>query len=114
MSIMGAEMAIQNDIRVKLAQAGYVVFRTNVGKVKTADGRFFDTGLPKGFFDLFGFKHDNGRIFFLEIKNKKGRVRDDQKQFHRMLTKYGIIHGVARSPEDALKIVSEELVGYGF
>lgn len=114
MVLKGEEACIQDSIRVALAQAGYIVFRANVGKVKQADGRWFDTGLPKGFFDLFGFEHDNGKIFFLEIKNEKGRVREDQKQFHRMLTKYGIIHGVARSPEDALKIVSEELVGYGF
>jgi len=26
----------------------------------------------------------------------------------------GIIHGIARSPEDALKIIDEELVGFGF
>jgi len=31
-----------------------------------------------------------------------------------MLTNHGIIHGIARSPEDALKIIDEELVGYGF
>lgn len=31
-----------------------------------------------------------------------------------MLTRSGIIHGIARSPEDAVKIVKEELIGYGF
>ncbi|HGH8651635.1 TPA: VRR-NUC domain-containing protein, partial [Streptococcus pyogenes] len=39
---------MQNLIRMELSQAGHMVFRANVGKVKTADGRFFDTGLPKG------------------------------------------------------------------
>ncbi|HER8705353.1 TPA: VRR-NUC domain-containing protein, partial [Streptococcus pyogenes] len=51
---MTTESLIQNQIRVVLSRAGHMVFRANVGKVKTADGRFFDTGLPKGFCDLFG------------------------------------------------------------
>lgn len=38
MAIKGEEHYIQDSIRVALAQAGYIVFRTNVGKVKTADG----------------------------------------------------------------------------
>ncbi len=63
---MTTESLIQNQIRVVLSRAGHMVFRANVGKVKTADGRFFDTGLPKGFCDLFGFK-PNGQIFFIEV-----------------------------------------------
>lgn len=31
-----------------------------------------------------------------------------------MLTKRRIIHGIARSVDDALKIIDEELIGYGF
>ncbi|EPZ45354.1 hypothetical protein HMPREF1229_0682 [Streptococcus pyogenes GA40634] len=38
---MTTESLIQNQIRVGLSQAGHMVFRANVGKVKTADGRFF-------------------------------------------------------------------------
>ena len=77
---MNSEHSIQNQIRVELSKAGYMVFRINVGKVRMADGRWFDTGAPKGFCDLFGFRPD-GQIFFIEVKNEKGRVRDDQKKF---------------------------------
>jgi len=90
------------------------IFRTNVGMVRMSDGRWFDTGLPKGHPDLYGFKWSNGKVFYIEVKNLTGRAREDQVQFHYMLENHGIIHGIARSPEDALKIIDEELVGYGF
>lgn len=109
-----SEAAIQNDIRVAVGAHDCMIFRTNVGKVRTDTGRYFDTGLPQGHPDLYGFKFNNGKVFYIEVKNKHGRAREDQKQFHYMLTNHGIIHGIARSPEDALKIIDEELVGYGF
>ncbi|HGD0853281.1 TPA: VRR-NUC domain-containing protein [Streptococcus agalactiae] len=102
---MTTESLIQNKIRVALSQAGYMVFRANVGKVKTADGRFFDTGLPKGFCDLFGFK-PNGQIFFIEVKNETGWIRPEQKNFMEVMASKGALAGVARSVEDALKIVN--------
>ena len=49
LKFMTAEHKIQNDIRVALTKNNCRVFRTNVGKVRMADGRWFDTGLPKGF-----------------------------------------------------------------
>lgn len=102
---MELEHKIQNDIRVALSSAGHIVFRANVGKVRMADGRYFDTGLPKGFSDLFGFRPD-GQIFFIEVKNKKGRVRPEQKKFLEVMRAKGALVGVARSVEDALEIVN--------
>jgi len=109
MTIKGAEAAIQDSIRVALAQAGYIVFRTNVGKVKTADGRFFDTGLPSGFPDLMGYKPDNGRIFFIEVKTPIGHRRKDQVDFADGLRDKNVIYGVARSADEAVTIVKNEL-----
>ena len=109
MTIKGEEAAIQDSIRVALAQAGYIVFRTNVGKVKTADGRWFDTGLPSGFPDLMGYKPDNGRIFFIEVKTDIGRRRKDQVDFANGLQEKNVIYGVARSGVEAVRIVREEL-----
>lgn len=103
---MTRESLIQNQIRVALSKAGYMVFRANVGKVRTSDGRFFDTGLPKGFSDLFGFRSD-GQIFFIEVKNEKGRVRPEQTKFMEIMKQRGALVGVARSVEDALGIVNE-------
>ena len=112
--LMESEHNIQSNIMVEVSKTNCTIFRTNVGKVRMFDGRWFDTGLPKGHPDLYGFKHSNGKVFYLEIKNKNGRAREDQKQFHNMLTNHGIIHGIARSPEDALKIIDDELIGFGF
>lgn len=109
MALKGREAAIQDSIRVALAQAGYVVFRTNVGKVKTAEGRWFDTGLPVGFPDLIGYKPENGRIFFIEVKTAIGRRRKDQADFANGLRNKNVIYGVARSAEEAVKIVKNEL-----
>lgn len=106
---MKSEHTIQNEIRVALSGKGHTVFRTNVGKVKTADGRWFDTGLPKGFCDLFGFRPD-GQIFFIEVKNEKGRVRDDQKKFMDAMRKRGALVGVARSVKEAMDIVNGKTV----
>jgi len=109
MALKGEEAAIQDSIRVALAQAGYIVFRANVGKVKTADGRFFDSGLPGGFPDLFGYKPDNGKIYFIEVKTPKGKRRADQVRFAKNLRDKCAIYGVARSSDEALKIVKNEL-----
>lgn len=99
-----SEHSIQNLIRMELAQRGYPTFRANVGKVRTSDGRYFDTGLPRGFSDLFGFRPD-GQIFFIEVKNETGRLRPEQEKFIERMRKFGALAGVARSVEDALDIV---------
>jgi hypothetical protein len=89
-----------------LAKRNIVCFRANVGKVRTSDGRVFDTGLPKGFPDLFGFRPD-GRIFFIEVKNETGKLRPEQKKFIGNMQSRGALAGVARSVEDAMRIVEE-------
>lgn len=99
-----SEHDIQNSIRMELAKRGIICFRANVGKVRTADGRYFDTGLPKGFSDLFGFTAD-GQIFFIEVKNESGRVRPEQTAFMERMRKRGALAGVARSVEDALEVI---------
>lgn len=109
MTLKGREAATQDSIRVALAQAGYICFRANVGKVKTADGRFFDSGLPGGFPDLFGYKPENGRIFFIEVKTPVGRRRKDQVNFANGLRGKNVIYGVARSAVEAVEIVRDEL-----
>ena len=101
---MKTEHTIQNEIRVALTENGYTVFRANVGKVKTVDGRWFDTGLPKGHPDLYGFRPD-GKIFYIEVKNAKGQVRPEQKSFIKTVKARGALAGIARSVEDALDII---------
>jgi hypothetical protein len=104
---MTKEIDIQNSIRLALNQYA-IVFRNNVGRVRMDDGRFFDTGLPKGYSDLSGFRKSDGKMFFLEIKNEKGRLREDQKHFLNEMSKYPVIVGVARSASEAVKIIQGE------
>ena len=52
---MNRETVLMNQIRVELSKT-CVIFRANVGSVRMMDGRYFSTGLPKGFPDLFGFR----------------------------------------------------------
>ena len=109
-----SEHAIQNEIQLALSKHKCSIFRANVGKIRLPDGRFFNTGLPNGFPDLVGFRWTDGKIFFIEVKSAKGKLRPDQVVFHKMLQSHGIIHGVARSVEDALMIADGGLTGYGY
>jgi hypothetical protein len=112
---MTSEHLIQDRIRLALSRSQCTVFRVNVGRVKMADGRYFTTGVPEGHPDLYGYRWSDNQIFYIEVKTQRGRPRQDQIQFHRIFAEsQRIIHGIARSPEDAVKIVKEGLVGYGF
>ena len=103
---MTEEHAIQNAIRIALSEYA-TVFRANVGSGVTYDGRHFETGLPKGFSDLFGFRHSDGRIFFIEVKTPKGKVSKAQENFLKQMQNFGAIAGVARSVDDAIRIILE-------
>ncbi|EAK9318592.1 VRR-NUC domain-containing protein, partial [Listeria monocytogenes] len=63
------------------------------------------TGLPKGFPDLFGFRGTDGKMFFIEVKNEIGKLRQEQRNFQQAMEITPAICGVARSVEEALKIV---------
>lgn len=99
-----SETDIQNEIRLAINEVA-VTFRANVGVFFTKDGRPIRTGLPKGFSDLFGFRRSDGRIFFIEVKTEKGKLRDDQIHFLEMMKTLGAIAGVARSPQEAIDII---------
>ncbi|MDK7326580.1 VRR-NUC domain-containing protein [Lactobacillus mulieris] len=109
-----SEHSIQNKIQLELSKHQCTIFRANVGAVRLPDGRFFQTGLPSGYPDLHGFRWVDGKIFFIEVKNATGRLRDDQIAFHKMLLSHNIIHGVARSVDDANLIIQGGLIGYGY
>lgn len=103
------ETDIQNLIRMALSPHAKV-FRTNVGKVKTQDGKWFDTGLPKGHPDLYGFRKSDGKLFYIEVKTPTGRLSGDQIKFREMVSQYDVIYGVARSVDDALEIIKKGLM----
>ena len=105
---MTEEHRIMNEIRVELSETGCISFRMNVGKMKTPDGRYFDTGVPVGFSDIFGFRKSDGKAFFIEVKTSKGRLSPKQKIFLEAMQSAGAIAGVCRSKEDAKKLIKGE------
>ena len=100
------EADVQNQIRLALNPYA-VIFRVNSGKVRMADGRYFDTGVPNGFPDLCGFRKSDGKMIFIEVKNEKGKLRDVQKQFLKTVQQYDVIAGVCRTPEQAIRLVNQ-------
>ena len=100
------ESDIQNEIRSALAPY-CVIFRMNVGRAYTADGRWFSSGVPVGFSDLFGFRKSDGRAVFIEVKTKSGRVSKEQKHFLEQMRKTNAIAGVCRSVEEAIRLIEE-------
>lgn len=100
---MKSEHDLQNEIRLELTKLGFTVFRVNVGSVKLADGRWFDTGLPKGFSDLMAIR--NGNVYFIEVKTSIGRATQDQLRFIENMRNKGCIAGVVRSMEDVLDLI---------
>nr|WP_097546595.1 VRR-NUC domain-containing protein [Levilactobacillus brevis] len=104
---MESEHKIQTDIMLALSKNGFTVFRSNAGKIRTEAGQTIML-FPRGFPDLCGFRHSDGRFFCLEIKNEKGRLRPDQKLFAQFINPFPVLYGVARSVDDALEIVGGE------
>ena len=130
-----SEQDIQTQIRINLSKNGITNFRCNVGSAWTGeriqrnlDGsitihkpRPFQTGLPTGFSDLLCVMPiavtpkmlgmTLGITGFIEVKNLKGRIRPEQKNFIEQMRLIGARAGVARSIEDAIAIMWGEIKG---
>lgn len=101
---MTEEHRIQNEIRIAVADK-CILFRMNVGKGYTKDGRYFDTGVPVGFSDLFGFRKSDGKAVFIEVKTPTGQTTAQQKKFLNAMLKAGAVAGVCRSVKDAEELI---------
>jgi len=97
------EHNFQNLARKELSKLGFITFRVNVGKVKMFDGRYFDTGLPRGFPDIIALK--DGKCYFIELKVGKNKPSEEQINFINQMIKNGFSAGVAYDFEEILKIV---------
>ena len=100
------EHDIQNEIRVAVSPY-CVIFRANVGTARTPDGRYFSTGLPPGFSDLFGVRRRDGKAVFIEVKKPDGIVSIEQKKFIKVMKSLGAVAGVCYNAEEAVKLVTE-------
>lgn len=95
------ETDIQNAIRCELSKYGVVV-RMNTGFFQTFDGRVIKCGI-KGMSDLLFI--GQGYVAFIEVKTPTGRLRPEQKNFLARMKSMGHIAGVARSVDEAVKLI---------
>lgn len=93
-----------------------VIFRCNAGEAW--GGKYIETPeygpviinpkriklLPEGFSDLLYVGKDE--VAFIECKTLKGKARDAQERFLALMQRLGHKAGIARSPEDALRIIT--------
>ncbi|MCQ2555477.1 MAG: VRR-NUC domain-containing protein [Clostridia bacterium] len=117
------ETDIMNNIRLELSERGYYTERTNVGKgylvptdvwnrikhlipeSEQKKIRYFSTGAMVGRSDLSAIK--DGKISFIEVKTDKGKPTKEQLNFIKVMKeRYGCNAGIARSPEEAINLVS--------
>lgn len=115
---MASEQQIQQHIRLACSQGNTRLFRNNTGTLKDQNGRPVTFGLAKGSADLIGWRTvtvtpdmvgQQVAVFLsIEVKTATGRLRPEQQQWLDTVQAAGGIAGVARSVEDALRIVTAE------
>ena len=103
-----SEHEIMNQIQLWCGTHNLLCFRANVGGVLTHDGRYFQTGLPKGFPDLFIIANKN-HLYFVETKTLKGRQRTEQIAFERMCMQREIPYKICRSLSDFVEWITPHL-----
>lgn len=111
------ESDLMKEIMIALSAAGCMVFRNNTGtayqgkvihqsgnQVTLADARVIVFGLCVGSADIIGIAPD-GRFLAVEVKTAKGKTTPEQERFIFNVQLAGGIAGVARSVDDALRLV---------
>lgn len=93
------EQILDKKIMLYCGQQGWLCFHTNVGSVLTADGRIFNTGLPKGFPDLLILK-PGGVVEFCETKIHPRKPTADQLRVISILNNLGFKAYVSYSFEE--------------
>ena len=100
------ESEIQSLILLEASKRGHRLWRSNAGNIKSEHGYFIKL-FPKGFPDTDGNRKNDGKFVAIEVKTKTGRLSKDQKRFAKFAATQPILYGVARSPEEAIKIIEE-------
>lgn len=103
------EKDIQKDICRYLEMRHLVFTPTNSKMWPNGKGGFLRSGGTVGWPDITGLL-PNGRLFCIEVKGKHGRVSPIQRKVMDLITASGGIVGVARSVEDAARILDPWIV----
>lgn len=116
---MNRETRIQRLIQLELAKHGYTFWRNETGgywtgkvihragdQVTLSNARMVPCGLCTGSADLIGIG-PGGLFAAAEIKTKAGRPSAEQVNFINHVRSKGGIAGIARSPEEAVKLITK-------
>ena len=99
------ERAIQNAIlRAFGTRRNLRLWRANVLAARMGD-RFVRAGVP-GQADLTGILPD-GRRLEIEAKSERGQQTEDQRNFQRMIERFGGVYVLARSVEDVQRALQQ-------
>ena len=108
------EAKVQNDIRIACGAGPARLWRNNTGALKDATGRLVRYGLCPGSSDLIGLRQvtitpdmvgQTLAVFTaIEVKDQ-GRLTEQQRAFITMVQQAGGMAGVARSVDDARRIL---------
>ena len=82
------------------------------GDVLIRNARPLHAGLCEGSSDLIGWTQRDGAAVFtaIEVKAERGRVTPEQAQFVEVVTAAGGIAGIARSVEEAQRLIDRSSV----
>jgi hypothetical protein len=111
-----SEQEIQQKIRLACSRGSVRLMRNNTGTLKDQHGRPVSFGLCKGSADLIGWRTvtvtpdmvgQQVAVFAsIEVKSATGRIRPEQQQWLDVVQAAGGIAGVARSVEDAERLLT--------
>ena len=80
------------------------VIHKDASQVTLTDARMIRFGLAVGSSDIIGIS-PTGKFLALEVKTSKGRATKEQLRFIEAVNNAGGKAGIARSVEDALKLI---------
>jgi hypothetical protein len=100
------ESDLMRSIMLALFGAGCTVWRNNTGCLLDKRGVPVKFGLCVGSSDLIGIS-PSGKFIAVEIKTTKGRATPEQMRFIEAVREKGGIAGIARSPEEAVALLSK-------
>jgi hypothetical protein len=110
-----SEQAIQQRIRLACSRGRVRLWRNNTGRLRDERGRMVTFGLCPGSADLIGYRSvtvtadmvgQTLAVFAaVEVKAERGRPTPEQTAFLEHVTAAGGLAGIARSVEDAERIL---------
>jgi len=110
-----SEQELQQRIRLELGKGPVRLWRNNVGALRDERGRLVTYGLCKGSSDLIGLRQvligpehlgQTLAVFTaIEVKAPGGRLREEQRLFLSLVERCGGYGGVARSVEEAARVL---------